>query len=243
MLPIQLFRLGYLKSDPILAQYRDKLGTRAGRAILEAKSNVVIVADTASSLEKLQRYIDTETLEAMGVSAAEGHAPGDALRPPSLGAIAARENIHFYLMTFARMSRIPMSGSEEQGVSDKYYPGSQPLDRARGDRGRLESEYKRINEFVQQARQTGGEEWPVPDGERTLSPAQQKNSPSTSASSARRRTGTSKCENRNGKGNLPFRFSFLEVVSGPLSVVSGRLAIGVLLRRIHCELRNRERIS
>ena len=30
VLPIQLFRLGYLKSDLILAQYRDKLGTKGG---------------------------------------------------------------------------------------------------------------------------------------------------------------------------------------------------------------------
>jgi hypothetical protein len=173
VLPIQLFRLGYLKSDPILAQYRDKLGTKAGRAILDVRSNVVIVADTAASLEKLQRYIDAEAVEAMGVSAVAGHAPGDALRPPSLGAIAARENIHFYLMTFARMSQIPMSGSEEQGVSDKYYPEADLWIGARGYRV-LESEYKRINEFVQHARQTGGEEWPVPDGERTLSLARQK---------------------------------------------------------------------
>ena len=36
VLSIQLFRLGYFKSDLILAQYRDKLGTGAGRAILEA---------------------------------------------------------------------------------------------------------------------------------------------------------------------------------------------------------------
>ena len=47
ILPIRLFRLGYLRSDPILAQYKDKLGTKLGRAILEAKSNTVIVADKA----------------------------------------------------------------------------------------------------------------------------------------------------------------------------------------------------
>ncbi len=173
VLPIQLFRLGYLKSDLILAQYRDKLGTGAGRAILEQKSNVVIVADTAASLEKLQRYIDAETVEAMGVSMTRRYTPGDALRPPSLGAIAARENVHFYLMAFARASQIPMSGSKEQGVADKYYPEADVWIGARGYRV-LESEFKRINEFVQHARQTHGEEWPVPDGERTLSPADQK---------------------------------------------------------------------
>ena len=173
VLPIRLFRLGYLKSDPILAQYRDKLGTRAGRAILEPRSNVVLVADKASSLESLQRYIDAEVLEAMGVSAAAERAPGDGLRPPSLGAIAARDNVHFYLMSFARISRISLAGSKEQGVAEKYYPEA---DLWTGDQGyrALEAEYKRINEFVQHARQTGGQEWPVPDGERTLSLAEQK---------------------------------------------------------------------
>ena len=61
VLPIRLFRLGYLKSDPILAQYKDKLGTKAGRAILEAKSNVVIVADgclrwKSSSVTSTRRF-------------------------------------------------------------------------------------------------------------------------------------------------------------------------------------------
>ena len=89
ILPIRLFRLGYLRSDLILAQYQDKLGTRAGRAILEAKSNVVIVADKAASLEKLARYIDAEALQSMGVPAAAGHTAAEGLRPPSLGAIAS----------------------------------------------------------------------------------------------------------------------------------------------------------
>ena len=48
----------------------------------------MIVADKASSLEKLQRYIDAEVLEAMGLPAAAGHTAADGLRPPSPGAIA-----------------------------------------------------------------------------------------------------------------------------------------------------------
>jgi hypothetical protein len=173
VLPIQLFRLGYLRSDPILAQYRDKIGTMAGRAILEGRSNVVIVADTASSLAKLRRYIDAEAVEAMGVSMTRRYTPGDAVRPPSLGAIAARENVHYYLMAFARASQIPMSGSKEQGVAERYYPEADVWVGERGYRT-LQSEYKRINDFVQQARQTRGEEWPVAEGERTLSAADQK---------------------------------------------------------------------
>ena len=46
ILPIRLFRLGYLKPDPILRQYRDKCATAAGEAILEKKSNVLIVMDS-----------------------------------------------------------------------------------------------------------------------------------------------------------------------------------------------------
>ena len=62
----------------------------------------MIVADKAASLEKLERYIDAEVLQAMGVPAAAGHSAAEGLRPPTLGAIAARENVHFYLMAFAR---------------------------------------------------------------------------------------------------------------------------------------------
>ena len=44
-----------------------------------------------------------------------------------------------------------------------------------GERGyrALESEYKRINEYFQLARKTSGQDWPMPDDERTLSPAEQ----------------------------------------------------------------------
>jgi hypothetical protein len=173
ILPIRLFRLGYLRSDPILAQYKDKLGTRPGRAILEAKSNTVIVADKASSLEKLQRYIDAEVLEAMGLPAAAGHVAGDGLRPPSPGAIASQASIHFYLMTFARVSRIPMSGSKRPGVAERHYPEANVWLGERGYRA-LEAEYKRINDFVQLSRDTSVQNWPTLDGERTLSPADQK---------------------------------------------------------------------
>ena len=54
ILATQLFRLGYLRPDPILRQYRDRIGTGAGHAILEKKSNVLIVADTPPALEALR---------------------------------------------------------------------------------------------------------------------------------------------------------------------------------------------
>jgi hypothetical protein len=172
VLSIRLFRLGYLRSDPILAQYKDRLGTKAGRAILESRSNMVIVADKPSSLEKLERYIDMETLEAMGVPAAAGRTPADGLRPPTLGAIAARDHLHYYLMAFARMNRIVMSGSKQNGVFDKHYPESDVWIGEQGYRA-LETEYKRINEYFQLARTARGQDWPVPSDERTLSPAEQ----------------------------------------------------------------------
>ena len=62
------------------------IGTAAGHSVLEPKSNVLIVTDTPEALESLRGLIDAETLEAMGVPAAKGRAPGGELRPPSLGA-------------------------------------------------------------------------------------------------------------------------------------------------------------
>jgi hypothetical protein len=172
ILPIRLFRLGYLKPDMILAQYRDKLGTRAGRAILETKSNVVIVCDKAASLEKLERYIDAEVLQAMGVPAAAGHTAAEGLQPPSLGAIAARANIHFYLMTFARVSQLPISGSKLEGAFIKHYPEADVW-LGEGSYRALEREYRRVDQYFQLARKSGGQDWPVPADERTLSPAEQ----------------------------------------------------------------------
>jgi hypothetical protein len=161
-----------LKSDLVLAQYKDKLGTRAGRAILEPKSNTVIIADKAASLEKLQRYIDAEALESMGVPAGAGRTPADRLRPPSLGAIKAPPNIHFYLMAFARMTRIPIRSAKAERVFTKHYPEADVWMSEQGYRA-LEAEYNRINEYFQIASKNNGQGWPVPPDERTLSPSEQ----------------------------------------------------------------------
>ena len=47
-----------------------------GEAILEKKSNVLIVMDSESVLEALGRFIDSETLEAMGVRSTRGPIAG-----------------------------------------------------------------------------------------------------------------------------------------------------------------------
>jgi len=173
VLATQLFRLGYLKPDPIMKQYQVKLGTSAGRAVLEKRSNILLVTDRAEALDRLRSHLDSEILEAMGVPASDAHAPGEEPRPPSLGAIASRENIHFYLMAYARSSRIPLAASEEKGVLARHYPEADLWTNERGYRA-LENEYKRVNEFVRLARQTGGQAWDEPNPERTLSPGAQK---------------------------------------------------------------------
>ena len=93
-------------------------------------------------------------------------------RPPNLGAIAARENIHFYLTTFARVSQIPVSGSKKDGVFDKHYPEADVWVGVQGYRA-LENEYLRIDQYFQLARKNSHEQWPVPADQRTLSPAEQ----------------------------------------------------------------------
>jgi hypothetical protein len=173
VLSTQLFRLGYLRADPILKHYRDQLGTKAGHAVLEPKSNMVIVCDTADALEKLRAHIDSEILEAMGVSAGDGRTGDPVLRAPSLGAVASREGIHFYLLAFARRSQIALCPSEERGVFTRRYPEADLWTDERGY-GALESEYQRVSEFLRLARQTGGEGWSDSDPERTLSPDSQR---------------------------------------------------------------------
>jgi len=173
VLSTELFRLGYLKPDPIMKHYHDKLGTTAGHAVLEKRSNILLVTDRAAALDRLRNYVDSEILEAMGVPASEEHAPDEGPRPPSLGAIASRENIHFYLVAHARWSRIPLVAAEEKGVLARHYPEADLWTHERGFKA-LENEYKRVNQFVQLARQTGGQEWDEPDPERTLSPGEQK---------------------------------------------------------------------
>src|SRR4029077_12193370 len=130
-------------------------------------SNVLLVNDDAAALGRLRNYIDSEILEAMGVPASEGHAPAGIPGPPSLGSIASPEDIHFYLMAYAQWSRIPLGASEEKDVLVRHYPEADVWTTAAGYRA-LETEYTRVNEFVQLARQTEGQEWNGPDPDRTL---------------------------------------------------------------------------
>jgi hypothetical protein len=173
ILSTQLVRLGYLKPDPILRQFRDKVGSAAGHAVLEPRSNVVIVTDTPAALESLRTHIDAEVLEAMGVPASKEVGPGDTLRPPSLGAIASKETIHFYLMAFARWNQFPLTAAQDRNVAPRHYPEADVWTSTQGYSA-LAAEYQRIIEFVQVARETGGEGWNDPNPERTLSPAEQR---------------------------------------------------------------------
>jgi hypothetical protein len=173
VLSTELFRLGYLQPDPILRQYRDLLGSGAGHAVLEPKTNMLIVSDTAQALGKLRAHIDSEIVEAMGVPSPTGGEAGEERRPPSLGAIASRESIHFYLLAFARCSQISLAPVEETGVFPRYYPEADLWTDERGY-SELEAEYKRVKQFVRVARQTRNEEWNEINAQRTLSPSAQR---------------------------------------------------------------------
>jgi len=173
VLSTRLYRLGYLKPDPIMRHYKEGIGTPEGHAILQPKTNVLIVIDAAPALAALQEYIDSEILEAMGVPAAPGQAPGEEPRPPSLGAIASRESIHFYLLAFARANQIPLVASAEKRVLDRYYPDADLWTNERGYRA-LASEYERINEFVRVAKESGGQGWQDPNPQRTFEPNEQR---------------------------------------------------------------------
>jgi hypothetical protein len=173
VLATRLYHLGYLKPDPIMKHYREQIGTPEGHAVLQPKSNVLIVIDSARALMGLQDYIDSETLEAMGVSATRGHGAGEEPRPPALGAISSRESIHFYLMALARWNQIPLLAAEKKGSHERYYPEADLWTTERGYRT-LQSEYRRIQEFVRLAQSTGGEGWEDPSPHRTLQPIEQR---------------------------------------------------------------------
>jgi hypothetical protein len=173
ILSTQLFRLGYLNSDPILGRYHDALGTPDGHAVLEPKSNVVIVTDTDAALEKLGRHIDSEILEAMGAPAPAGEGGAPEVRLPSRGAIASREGIHFYLLAYARSNRIPLLASQQPRVATKSYPEADLWTNEQGFQA-LEPEYRRIGEAMLLADEAAAQGWVDPHPERTLTPAAQK---------------------------------------------------------------------
>ena len=161
ILSTQLFRLGYLNSDPILARYHDAFGTPDGHAVLEPRSNVLIVTDTDAALEKLGRHIDSEILEAMGAPAPEGAVAVQEVRLPSRGATASRECIHFYLLAYARSNRIPLLASQQPRVATKSYPEADLWMNERGFQA-LEQEYRRIGEAIQLAEEAVAQGWVDP---------------------------------------------------------------------------------
>ena len=173
ILSTQLFRLGYLNSNPILARYHDALGTPEGHAVFETKSNILIVTDTGAALEKLGRHIDSEILEAMGAPAPAGEGAAPEIRLPSRGAIASREGIHFYLLAYARSNRLPMVASQQRGVATNYYPEADLWTSEPGFRV-LEQEYRRVGEAMQLVAEAAAQGWVDPHPERTLTPVAQK---------------------------------------------------------------------
>ena len=121
ILSTQLFRLGYLKPDPILrtiSRQGWQLGGTCGpRQEVERGDR----HRQPESLGVIAARIDSEILEAMGVPASEGQAPGERAAPPSLGAIASRDTIHFYLMAYVRWNRMTLT-AQKTGVVAKHYP-------------------------------------------------------------------------------------------------------------------------
>jgi hypothetical protein len=172
ILAAALFHLGYLNPDAVMRRYRDAIGTSEGHIIAVPRPNVLLAVDTAPALEKLRRFIDSEVLEAMGVPTSDVQAAAGP-RPPSLGAIASREAIHFYLMTYARSHQIPLVGAEQKGVYTRLYPEANLWTNERGFRA-LQQEYQRIGQFVRLARESAGQDWFDPQPTRCLTPDQQR---------------------------------------------------------------------
>jgi hypothetical protein len=171
ILSARLFRLGYLAPDPILRRYRDEIGTREGHAVLVPKANVLIAIDTDAALEELGGRIDAETIAAMGADGSDG--PGGGPRPPSLGAVATRECLHFYLLAYARAHRIPIAGQPHPGSAQRHYEEADVWLSNQGFDSVLQ-EFRRVNELVAVAREAVAQGWIDPRPDRTLTPAAQK---------------------------------------------------------------------
>jgi hypothetical protein len=171
ILSSRLFRLAYLAPDPILRHYREEIGTGEGHAVIVPKANVVIVTDTDEALEKLGTWIDSEVLAAVGDPASGG--PGGGPRPPSAGAVASRECIHFYLQSFARSHGIRFFPSQQRGTAARSYPEAAVWVNDQGYEALLQ-EYRRINELIPIAQEAVAQGWVDPRPDRMLSPAAQR---------------------------------------------------------------------
>ena len=128
ILSTQLFRLGYLNSNPILARYHDGIGTRDGHAVLEPKSNVLIVTDTDAALEKLGRHIDSEILEAMGAPTPEGVVAEQEVRLPSRGSVRHSRGHPFLSAGVCSIESHPSAREPAALCGDEVLPGGGPLD-------------------------------------------------------------------------------------------------------------------
>jgi hypothetical protein len=171
ILSTRLFRLGYLAPDRILRHYREEIGTGEGHAVLVPKANVVMVTDTHEALEKLGARIDSEVVAAMGDPTSGG--PGGGPSPPSGGAIASPECIHFYLLAFSRSHGIRFYPSQQRGTAARSYPEAAVWLSEQGYQT-LSQEYRRINELIPVAREAVAQGWVDPRPDRTLTPAGQR---------------------------------------------------------------------
>jgi hypothetical protein len=173
ILSTELFHLGYLRPDPILRQYRDKLGSSLGHAVLEKRSNIVIVVDAPQVLDSVRAMIDTEVLEAMGTSISNGPPLEAIRRQPSLGAVASKEALHFYLQSFARSRQVPLAAALKAGSLTKHYPDADLWTSEEGYQF-LAAEYATMNRMVRDVRDGGPLMLDDPGAERTISPREQK---------------------------------------------------------------------
>jgi hypothetical protein len=173
ILSAELYHLGFLNPDAVMRRYRDAIGTQEGHAILVARSNVLIVVDARPALGKLRDFIDSEVMQAMGSASSNDEMQAAGSRPPSLGAIATRAAIHFYLMAYARSKGIPLVASEKKGLYTRRYPEANLWTSERGYKT-IQEERRRISGWNRLAQETGGLDWVAPDPARTLSPAEQK---------------------------------------------------------------------
>ena len=128
ILATELFHLGYLKPDPIMRQYRDKMGSAGGHALIVLRPNVLIVTDTPRALKSLRLILTRKSSRPWACRSRRDTNPATLRVPPSLGAIASREAIHFYLMAFARWNHFPLAATEQKNQTATLLSRGRSLD-------------------------------------------------------------------------------------------------------------------
>ena len=174
ILSTELFHLGYLRPDPIMRQYRDKLGSGGGTRFDRTSTKRLDRHGHFPSLEIVAAHTSTRRSSMPWACRSRLEmTPATAQGAPSLGAIASRESIHFYLMAFARWNHFPLVATEHKNRMASHYPEADLWTDEPGYRA-LGAEYQRVAEYSQLAKETGGEGWIGPNPDRALSPGEQK---------------------------------------------------------------------